>query len=41
MQLEEMEQGIQSQLRSGDAADPEYWTAVLDGLTIHKVLDAD
>ncbi len=36
-QLEELEEGIHQQLQSGEAADPEYWTAVLESLTLHKV----
>lgn len=36
-QLEELEDGIHAQLRSGEAADPEYWSAVLDSMALHKV----
>lgn len=36
-QLEELEDGIHAQLQSGEAADPEYWSTVLDSMTLHKV----
>lgn len=32
----ELEAGIQEQLDSGTAADPEYWQAVLKRLALHK-----
>jgi len=35
-ELEELEAGIKDQLESGEAADPEYWTAVLRRLEIYK-----
>lgn len=37
LQLVELEEGIHAQLQSGEAADPEYWSAVLDSMTLHKV----
>ena len=35
-ELAELESGIQEQLDSGAAADPEYWQAVLKRLHLHK-----
>lgn len=35
-ELLELEAGIQEQLDSGTAADPEYWQAVLKRLALHK-----
>ena len=35
-ELVELEGGIQEQLDSGAAADPEYWSAVLARLAVHK-----
>jgi len=35
-ELVELESGIQEQLDSGTAADPEYWQAVLKRLVLHK-----
>lgn len=35
-ELLELEGGIQAQLDSGTAADPEYWQAVLKRLALHK-----
>ncbi|KAK9864995.1 hypothetical protein WJX84_010006 [Apatococcus fuscideae] len=35
-ELQELEASIESQLRTGDAGDPEYWGAVLKRLHVHK-----
>ena len=38
MELQELEASIESQLRTGDAGDPEYWGAVLKRLHVRLLL---